>query len=36
MDTSYTLITGGDKGIGLETAKELGLAGQHILLGARR
>lgn len=30
-----TLITGADKGIGFETAKELGQKGQHILVGAR-
>ncbi|AMV61970.1 short-chain dehydrogenase/reductase SDR [Pediococcus damnosus] len=30
-----TLITGADKGVGFETAKELGQKGQHILLGSR-
>ncbi|WDF83727.1 SDR family NAD(P)-dependent oxidoreductase [Lacticaseibacillus pabuli] len=30
-----TLITGSDKGIGFETAKELAKAGQHVLIGAR-
>lgn len=35
MKQTNTLITGADKGIGFETAKELGQRGQHILLGAR-
>ncbi|MFT8909434.1 MAG: SDR family NAD(P)-dependent oxidoreductase [Lentilactobacillus diolivorans] len=30
-----TLITGADKGIGFETAMELGRLGQHILVGSR-
>lgn len=30
-----TLITGADKGVGFETAKELGQKGQHISLGSR-
>ncbi|ERL65807.1 SDR family NAD(P)-dependent oxidoreductase [Schleiferilactobacillus shenzhenensis] len=32
---TITLITGADKGIGFETARELGQQGQHILVGAR-
>ena len=35
MMTRLTLITGADRGMGFETAKELGQKGQHILLGAR-
>lgn len=32
---SITLITGANRGMGLEIAKELGQKGQHVLMGAR-
>lgn len=32
---TLTLITGADKGIGFETAAELGQQGQHLLIGSR-
>lgn len=35
MDQIFTLITGADKGIGFETAKELGKKGHYIFLGSR-
>ncbi|WP_429970265.1 SDR family oxidoreductase [Fructilactobacillus sp. Tb1] len=35
MQETLTLITGADKGMGFEMAKELGQKGQHILLGSR-
>ncbi|HEY3231893.1 MAG TPA: SDR family NAD(P)-dependent oxidoreductase, partial [Roseiflexaceae bacterium] len=33
--TKVALITGANKGIGFETARQLGAQGIHILLGAR-
>jgi len=35
MNKKITLITGGNKGMGFEMARELGHAGQYILIGAR-
>lgn len=32
----YTLITGATRGMGRETAKELGQFGQHVIVGARK
>jgi NAD(P)-dependent dehydrogenase (short-subunit alcohol dehydrogenase family) len=34
-DTTIALITGANKGIGLETARQLGQLGMHVLIGAR-
>ncbi|MGV0168163.1 SDR family NAD(P)-dependent oxidoreductase [Furfurilactobacillus sp. WILCCON 0119] len=31
-----TLVTGGNRGMGLEIVRELAVAGQHVILGARR
>jgi len=36
MNEKLTLITGANRGMGFELAKELGLKGQRILVGARR
>lgn len=35
VDRRITLVTGANKGIGLEVARQLGKTGHHILLGAR-
>jgi NAD(P)-dependent dehydrogenase (short-subunit alcohol dehydrogenase family) len=35
MEKQYVLITGANKGIGLETARQLAKAGYHIFLGCR-
>lgn len=35
MDKKITLITGANKGMGFELARELGKSGQYILIGAR-
>jgi len=35
MNEILTLITGADRGMGFEIAKELGQVGQHVLIGAR-
>lgn len=36
MNKKLTLITGANRGMGFELAKELGLKGQHVLVGSRR
>ena len=35
MSTRIALITGGNRGIGLETARQLGQQGVHVIVGAR-